>query len=304
VVLEQDVVVDEWATWLSHGRDADDRATTLHTAAVLGAIRDRLLDEAAVGPGHVVLDAGCGEGLIGFGALGRTAPDGVVIFADTSPELLAICREKAERLAVADRCRFVEASAESMPGITDGSVDVVATRSVIAHVRDKQSAFSEFFRVLRSGGRLSSFDPIRRFAVALPGLGDAFWGYNTEPVATEATKLLALYADLQTPATDPSVAFGPEDLFDMAVSAGFEMVRTDVTTQHMRRVPMDWDVFSRRIAVPWLPSLRSAMEQVLTVEEQERFSAHLQSKVERGDGVWLDCVMFLAAMKSRASAGP
>lgn len=47
--------------------------------------------------------------------------------------------------------------------VDDGSVDVVAIRSVLIYVEDKRRAFHELHRVLRRGGRLSLFEPINRF---------------------------------------------------------------------------------------------------------------------------------------------
>ena len=128
----------------------------------LAARRDKVLDFAQLAEGDV-LDVGCGEGLIGFGALARGA--GYVIFSDISEDLLAACREAAADLGVVDRCRFVRASADDLAAVGDASVDVVTTRSVLIYVADKQLAFGEFARVLRPGGRISLFEPINRFAI-------------------------------------------------------------------------------------------------------------------------------------------
>ena len=55
----------------------------------LGPVRDRVLDGAGIRPGDLVLDVGCGDGLIGLGALDRGAR---VIFSDISQALLDDCR--------------------------------------------------------------------------------------------------------------------------------------------------------------------------------------------------------------------
>ena len=39
----------------------------------LAAVRDKVLDRADLRPGETLLDVGCGNGLIGFGALERGA---------------------------------------------------------------------------------------------------------------------------------------------------------------------------------------------------------------------------------------
>jgi SAM-dependent methyltransferase len=116
----------------------------------LAHVRDTVLDRASLQGGETLLDAGCGEGLIGFGALERGA--GHVVFADISRDLLELCRDAAEGLRVADRCTFVRAPVEGLEGVAEASVDVACTRSVLIYVKDKERAFGELFRVLRAGG--------------------------------------------------------------------------------------------------------------------------------------------------------
>ena len=91
--------------------------------------RDRVLENASISSGQVVLDVGCGDGLIGFGALDRAGPHGRVIFSDVSSELVGGCRVTAQRRGVLDRCQFVVAPATDLGQIADRSVDVVTTRA-------------------------------------------------------------------------------------------------------------------------------------------------------------------------------
>jgi len=108
-----------------------------------------------VAEGDAVLDVGCGDGLIAFGALEKVGPTGRVVFSDISQDLLDHCRVLAEQLGVLNRCDFWRAAAEDLRSVADASVDVVTTRSVIIYVKPKEQAFREFHRVLRSGGRHS-----------------------------------------------------------------------------------------------------------------------------------------------------
>src|SRR5881396_2052074 len=98
-------------------------------------VREKVLDRAGLAEGEALLDVGCGEGLIGFGALERGA--GHVVFSDISGDCLDVCREAAEAMGVSDRCSFVNAGADDLGGIGDASVDVVTTRSVLIYVPDK-----------------------------------------------------------------------------------------------------------------------------------------------------------------------
>src|SRR5947209_3372070 len=104
----------------------------------LAGVRDKVLDRAAFTAGESLLDVGCGEGLIGFGALERGA--GHVVFSDISQDLLDFCRETAGALGLSDRCSFLKAPAHELVGLAGGSVDVVATRSVLIYVGEKEGA--------------------------------------------------------------------------------------------------------------------------------------------------------------------
>ena len=120
-------------------------------------VRDKVLERAALRQGERLLDVGAGEGWIGFGAFGRGA--GEVVFSDISGDVLDACREAAEELGVADRCKYIRAAADDLSALEEESVDVVTTRSVLIYVAEKQLALREFFRVLRPGGRMSLSSP-------------------------------------------------------------------------------------------------------------------------------------------------
>src|SRR5215207_3823051 len=170
---------DKWAAWLLHGRDGDDAEQRQKGQEFLLPVRQRVLDNAQIEPGEVVLDVGAGDGLIAFGALERVGVQGRVIVSDVSDDLLSHARSLAIEQSVAGRMSFVRAAAEDLTAIADASVDVVTTRSVLIFVDDKAAAFPAFHRVLRSGGRLSIFEPINNY---FPQSPDEFWGFDAGAV--------------------------------------------------------------------------------------------------------------------------
>ncbi len=99
-----DTTQDQWAQWLLQRRHGGDPEQLRAYLNVLYPVRDRVLDNAKVSPGHTVLDVGTGDGLIAFGAVGRVGEQGTVLFSDISRDLLDHCRALAGRMGVLDRC--------------------------------------------------------------------------------------------------------------------------------------------------------------------------------------------------------
>jgi arsenite methyltransferase len=283
---------DKWAEWLAERRYGGDPDTRRRLRNELNPTRDKVLDLAQLSEGETLLDVGCGEGLIAFGALERGA--GTVIFSDISTDLLDFCRREATELGAFDRCRFFEAPADDLGPIEDGSTDVVTTRSVLIYVASKQDAFREFARVLRPGGRVSLFEPINRFAPRVDGL----WaGYDVRPVAEIAGKIRAVYEAIQPPESDPMLDFDERDLIRFAEEAGFFPVHLYLEAEIEQAKPRAWEGFLRSSGNPNIPTLEEAMEEVLTASERAAFVAHLRPLVEEGRGEWRMASVHLAASK-------
>src|SRR5919106_2801029 len=254
----------------------------------LRATRDRVLDQASLVAGEVLLDVGCGDGLIAFGALERGA--GRVIFSDVSEDLLEESKRLAAELDVADRCRFVVAAGDDLSALDDGSVAVVTTRSVLIYVDNKARAFREFYRVLQPGGRVSLFEPINR----LNRFGDA---YDTDDISELADRVQAVFKSLQSRDSDPMLNFDDRDLVDMAEAAGFQRVSLTLEVKVEPPEPMRWEAYANAAWNPKIPSVREVMEQVLTPGEQERYEAHMRPLVEAGRGSRRMAAAYLVAVK-------
>jgi arsenite methyltransferase len=254
--------------------------------------RQKVLDRARLAEGETLLDVGCGEGLIGFGALERGA--GHVVFSDISDDCLEFCREAAAALGASDRCSFVKAGAEDLRQVEDASVHVVATRSVLIYVAEKARAFREFLRVLRPGGRVSLFEPINRFG--MEGRRAGFWGYPTDGLADLAARMERVYEEIQPP-DDPMLDFDERDLIRLAEDAGFFPVELELHAFVRQSEPRPWDAFLNSSGNPKIPTIGEAMDQALTHEERERFTEHLRPLVEEGKGVWRMAGAYLRAVK-------
>ncbi len=290
-MLEKDV----WKEWLLDRRFGGDEAFMRRTLDdVLFPIRDRVLDGVALEAGETLLDVGCGDGLIAFGALERGA--GQVIFCDISQELLEVAKSLAQQMGVDGRCHFINAAAESLTPVADSSVDGVTTRSVLIYVADKRAAFAEFYRVLRPGGRLSLFEPINRFGYPPPR--HIFLGYDVTAVMEIADKVKAVYLELQPPETDPMLNFDERNLLEMAEAAGFTEIRLDLVVEIKPLTePQDWERMLNTAGNPKIPTLAEAMEQALTPVEREQLIACLRPQVETAQGKTRRSLAYLQAVK-------
>lgn len=285
---------DPWARWLLENRFGGDEDRLQDVLAGLIPVREKVLAHAALAGDETLLDVGCGDGLIAFGALAQL-PAGRVIFADISQELLDAAHGLAKSAGLLDRCQFIRTDAMLLDGIADASVDVVTTRSVLIYVPGKRLAFEAFYRVLKPGGTFSLFEPIHRFAQPEPDT--RLWGYDVTPVQAIATKVKTVYAERQPSERDPLLNFDATDLVNLAESAGFREIHlelyADITPIRAYNLQRDWQTFLHTRPNPRLPSLHDAMQVALSPDEQTALEAHLRPLVEAGDGIHRQAVAYV-----------
>ena len=238
---------DCWADWIRTRRTGGDAAYEARMLEELGAVRDKVLDRAALQPGETLLDVGCGNGLIGFGAIERGA--GEVVFADVSAPLLDDCRELAAKVGVLERADSSSRRLRTLR-VPDNSVDLVTTRSVLIYVKEKERAFREFLRVLRPGGRISLFEPINRFGIEERRRN---WGFDLdEDAARLMERLTSLAAEFQ-PSGDPMFDFDERDLLALAEKAGFFPIELSTWPRSGRS---SREAGSRSCTAPRIPRFR------------------------------------------------
>lgn len=97
-------------------------------------------------PGMHVLDVACGTGLVAVEAAKILGTAENITCLDPSEGMLAVARQKLP-------AKFVLGRAESMP-FADNSFDFLTMGYALRHVTDLQTAFREYHRVLRPGGKV------------------------------------------------------------------------------------------------------------------------------------------------------
>ena len=120
-------------------------------------------------PGHTLMDAGCGRG---------------------APNLLKF-KEKCSRLVGVDMVEplpeAIEAGVEyhnrdlATTGLPDNLADVIISRSVLEHLEDPETVFSEFARILKPGGTFVATVGAVLYLVSQgatgAAVGQALWGF-------------------------------------------------------------------------------------------------------------------------------
>lgn len=117
--------------------------------------------ELGLAQGDAVLDAGCGTGRALMPLRAAVGPEGTVLGADLTPEMLAeAVRAGRDRYAA-----LLRADVARLP-LRTASVDVVFGAGLISHLPEPARNLRELARITHLGGRLALFHPIGRAALA------------------------------------------------------------------------------------------------------------------------------------------
>lgn len=129
-----------------------EREINLASEANLGLGCGNPVAMSKIKEGDTVLDLGSGAGFDCFLALKKVGETGKVIGVDMTEEMI----EKAKAIAQKNGYKNVEfklGEIENLP-IDDNSIDVAISNCVINLVPDKEKAFNEIYRVLKTGGSI------------------------------------------------------------------------------------------------------------------------------------------------------
>lgn len=157
-----------WQGTCHFGYTAEGQQFELRSA--INSMEELLVKKLALLPESRVLDAGCG-----FGRVARTLAGNPFYLKVVAVDIMGERLQEAQRYigacGVSEQVRLTNGSYCSLP-IADATMDGVFTMETLVHADPLEAALDEFWRVLRSGGRLvlfeysvpekASLDPLRR----------------------------------------------------------------------------------------------------------------------------------------------
>jgi arsenite methyltransferase len=303
---QPDLQSDVWSEWLLHRRHADDPDYERVVRNVVQRLADRVLDDAKLIAGMTLADIGAGEGLLALRAIERVGPSLRVVLTDISAPMLRHAEALAVQRGARSQCRFLECSAETLNDIADATIDVVATRAVLAYVSDKSAALREFHRVLKPGGRISIAEPILQ--------DDAFFAralrrrVDTQPSGSQDRFLTLLHRwkAAQFPDTEelcaksPITNYSERDLLNIVRGAGFAEIHLQLHIDVTPSLITSWEVFLGSSPHPWAPPLSVILAEQFTPEEREFFEQVVRPTVEAGTNLSTERIVYLNATKPAA----
>ena len=158
--------------------------------------------------------------------------------------------------------------------------------------------------MLRDGGRLSIFEPINKFGYREDD-DTVFWGFDSRPIRDLARKVNKAYEEL-APGERTLIDFDERDLLSWAEAAGFAEIELDLNAKIQRDVALgwgwdedevDWDRFVNISGNPHAPTLAEVLEQALTEDVRDRFTAYLRPLVEGRKATARSSVAYLRGVK-------
>jgi ubiquinone/menaquinone biosynthesis C-methylase UbiE len=296
---------DEWSRWLLHVRHGGDSSFDTTIRGTLENFADRVLDGARLAPGMTLADIGTGTGLVAFRAIERIGPSLRVVLTDISAPLLRHVEGLACERGVREQCTFIECGADKLGAIADASVDVVATRAVLAYVADKSGALREFLRILKPGGRISLAEPIfQDDALAACALRNMIAAPPQQAAPTDRFRpLLHRWKAAQFPDTPEKLAASPlanyseRTLFELTRVAGFAPIHLELHIDLGLAPISSWKIFLETSPHPWAPPLTDILAQQFTPSERQYFEETMRPLVESGRSLTTIRTAYITAAK-------
>jgi arsenite methyltransferase len=226
------------------------------------------------------LDIGCGPGLLACELARDVGPRGRIVGIDRSPEMVAMCGERARRDALSGRTEFHQGDAAELR-FPAGSFDFITATQVYEYVQDMKRALADAYRVLRPRGRLAVVDTDWESCV-----------WNSDDRGRTARVLKAYERHF----THPHL---PAQLPQLLADAGFAL-------KSVQAIPIiNLQLTEHTFSSAMIDQIRSFVvaKGGIRAEEAQAWAADLRSQADRGQYFFSLCRYMFLAERPRSSRG-
>ena len=140
--------------WINIDRERLDRYQRMFQWSPASSV---LYEPADIGPGHIVGDFGSGPGHTAIEIASWVGVDGHVHAMDINSDFVSQTRDNANAAGVGDRVTAHQCDGSALP-LPDAALDRLTTRNTIIYVDDAQTTIREFWRVLRTDGKVHAVE--------------------------------------------------------------------------------------------------------------------------------------------------
>ena len=242
---------------LEYDNKATQRLLAVYVTPDVVAQRNEFLGAVGFRAGERVLDVGSGPGFLASTIAERVGPSGSVCGVDISAPLLDVARSQCRQEL---RIEFRHADATQLPYLPD-DFDTVVSTQVLEYVSDVDAALAEFYRVLRTGGKVAILD--------------TDWGSIVWHSRDRARMNRILYA-WGKHAADPHL---PRTLANRLQKAGFRVTAQEIIP--LFNADFDPDTYSNRMIELIIPFVTSSGG--IASYEAESWAQELRDLGERGE---------------------
>jgi ubiquinone/menaquinone biosynthesis C-methylase UbiE len=294
---------DQWLRWLTFDRyGGSPTYRAMADEHMAGYVR-KGLSMISLSGAQTLLDVGCGDGLLGILANCEGNNQLQLIFTDREHMVLEEAKRHVQARGLSQYAQFACCDAQSLSVVESNSVDVVATRSVLAYVEDKPKALEAFYRVLKPGGQLLLIEPIFQ---------DEAWStvklrefYESSPNSLELAFLYQWKASVFPSTTEQLQRtsycnFNERDLWSQVKGAGFECPHMELHFDEDRYQGVDWETFVQIKAHPFTPSMKDIIEQKFTADQKSQIAIMMNDMLQSGKMSSLNRMMYLSALKVKS----
>ena len=255
-------ICKNWSTWLKKTRFSYmTEAQMQQTLNWLISIRDQVLLMADIKKGQKVADFGCGSGLLGFGVIEKFGHDVELIFSDKFQDCLDECKKILDESQNPNNVKFLQSDVADIK-LESNYLDCAMTRSVLVHVKEKQPAFNEFYRVLKPMGKYCAFEPIISENTRYYEL---LWANQI----SDYNDFYKAEKEFMENPLDPLVNFNAQSLDENLINAGFSDVKVNVQQVASKYTPSKEAILSWFIAPP-APDQKTMKERFLDYFEEKK----------------------------------